>query len=112
MRLTGDGIWGPPKDRKGALAVLRRAVELDVNFIDAADSSRCPRLAYGRPRGTKQEAPAAKSPPPSMTVENNHYESKASPDKIDAKPLHWYPTPEVSVQEERSVQVTLLRSEA
>lgn len=38
MRLTGDGIWGPPKDRKSALAVLRRAVELDVNFIDTADS--------------------------------------------------------------------------
>src|SRR5437667_8812845 len=38
MRLTGDGIWGSPKDRKGALAVLRRAVELDVNFIDTADS--------------------------------------------------------------------------
>jgi len=38
MRLTGEGIWGAPKDRKGALAVLRRAVELDVNFIDTADS--------------------------------------------------------------------------
>ena len=38
MRLTGEGIWGPPKDRKGALAVLRRAVELGVNFIDTADS--------------------------------------------------------------------------
>jgi pyridoxine 4-dehydrogenase len=38
MRLTGEGIWGPPKDRKGALAVLRRAVELYVNFIDTADS--------------------------------------------------------------------------
>ena len=38
MRLTGEGIWGPPKDRKGALAVLRRAVELDVNFIDTSDS--------------------------------------------------------------------------
>ncbi|MGC2286789.1 MAG: aldo/keto reductase [Candidatus Acidiferrum sp.] len=38
MRLTGEGIWGPPKDRSGALAVLRRAVELDVNFIDTADS--------------------------------------------------------------------------
>jgi len=38
MRLTGEGIWGPPKDHKGALAVLRRAVELDVNFIDTADS--------------------------------------------------------------------------
>jgi pyridoxine 4-dehydrogenase len=38
MRLTGDGIWGPPRDPKGALAVLRRAVELDINFIDTADS--------------------------------------------------------------------------
>jgi pyridoxine 4-dehydrogenase len=38
MRLTGDGIWGPPKDRKAALAVLSRAVELGVNFIDTADS--------------------------------------------------------------------------
>jgi len=38
MRLTGDGIWGPPKDRKRALAVLQRAVELGVNFIDTADS--------------------------------------------------------------------------
>lgn len=38
MRLTGDGIWGPPKDRAAAIAVLRRAVELGVNFIDTADS--------------------------------------------------------------------------
>jgi len=38
MRLTGEGIWGPPKDRKSALAVLRRAVELGVDFIDTADS--------------------------------------------------------------------------
>src|SRR6202035_4520765 len=38
MRLTGEGIWGPPKDRKAALGVLRRAVELDINFIDTADS--------------------------------------------------------------------------
>jgi aryl-alcohol dehydrogenase-like predicted oxidoreductase len=38
MRLTGEGIWGPPKDRKRALAVLQRAVEIGVNFIDTADS--------------------------------------------------------------------------
>src|SRR5258708_730275 len=38
MRLTGDGIWGPPKDRAAAIAVLHRAVELGVNFIDTADS--------------------------------------------------------------------------
>lgn len=38
MRLTGDGIWGPPKDPAAAIAVLRRAVELGINFIDTADS--------------------------------------------------------------------------
>ncbi|MEK6252999.1 MAG: aldo/keto reductase [Actinomycetota bacterium] len=38
MRITGDGIWGPPEDRDGAIATLRRAVELGVNLIDTADS--------------------------------------------------------------------------
>jgi len=38
MRITGAGIWGQPPDRDEALAVLRRAVELGVNFIDTADS--------------------------------------------------------------------------
>jgi pyridoxine 4-dehydrogenase len=38
MRLTGPGIWGPPKDHQASIAVLRRAVELGVNFVDTADS--------------------------------------------------------------------------
>src|ERR671913_2222677 len=38
MRITGKGIWGEPRDRDEAVAVLRRAVELGVNFIDTADS--------------------------------------------------------------------------
>ncbi len=38
MRITGDGIWGPPKDKKEALATLKRLPELDVNFIDTADA--------------------------------------------------------------------------
>jgi pyridoxine 4-dehydrogenase len=38
MRLCGPGIWGWPQDRENALSVLRRAVELGVNFIDTADS--------------------------------------------------------------------------
>jgi aryl-alcohol dehydrogenase-like predicted oxidoreductase len=38
MQITGDGVWGPPKDHDGALAVLRAAVEGGVDFIDTADS--------------------------------------------------------------------------
>ena len=38
MRITGKGIWGEPADRGAAIATLRRAVELGVNFIDTADS--------------------------------------------------------------------------
>lgn len=38
MRITGDGVWGDPADREGALATLRRLPELGVNFIDTADS--------------------------------------------------------------------------
>lgn len=38
MRITGAGVWGEPADRAGAVRVLRRAVELGINFIDTADS--------------------------------------------------------------------------
>ncbi len=38
MRITGQGLWGDPKDAAGARATLRRTVELGVNFIDTADS--------------------------------------------------------------------------
>ncbi|HEY6844559.1 MAG TPA: aldo/keto reductase [Thermoanaerobaculia bacterium] len=38
MRLTGDGVWGPPKDRSECIRVLRRAIELGINLIDTAES--------------------------------------------------------------------------
>ena len=38
MQLTGEGVWGPPKDPETAVAVLRRAVEVGVTFFDTADS--------------------------------------------------------------------------
>lgn len=46
MRITGEGVWGPPRDRDVAIRVLRRAVELGVTLIDTAD-------AYGP--GTSEE---------------------------------------------------------
>ena len=38
MRITGRGVWGEPRDRRAAIALLRRVVERGVNFIDTADS--------------------------------------------------------------------------
>lgn len=38
MRLTGEGIWGEPRDRAAAISTARRTVELGINFIDTADS--------------------------------------------------------------------------
>jgi pyridoxine 4-dehydrogenase len=38
MQLTGDGVWGPPRDHDEAIAVLRRAAELGITFFDTADS--------------------------------------------------------------------------
>jgi pyridoxine 4-dehydrogenase len=38
MQLTGPGVWGPPADPAGAVRVLRRAIDLGINFIDTADS--------------------------------------------------------------------------
>jgi aryl-alcohol dehydrogenase-like predicted oxidoreductase len=60
MRITGDGIWGPPADHDGAIAVLRKAVELGVNFIDTADS-------YG-PHVSEQLIAEALSPYPDGLV--------------------------------------------
>ena len=60
MRITGRGIWGPPPDRDEATAVVRRAVELGVNFIDTADS-------YG-PEVSEQILAAALFPYPEELV--------------------------------------------
>ena len=59
MRLTGKGIWGEPTDRPEAIRVLRRAVELGVNFIDTADS-------YG-PRSRRRSSPRRCIPTPRVS---------------------------------------------
>lgn len=60
MRITGKGVWGEPSDRKEAIRVLRRAVDLGVNFIDTADS-------YG-PKISEQLIAEALHPYPSDLV--------------------------------------------
>jgi aryl-alcohol dehydrogenase-like predicted oxidoreductase len=60
MRITGEGVWGPPKDKKECLAVLRRAVELGLNLIDTAES-------YG-PHVSEQLIAAALHPYPKDLV--------------------------------------------
>jgi pyridoxine 4-dehydrogenase len=61
MRLTGEGIWGEPRDHDEAIRVLRRAVELGVNFIDTAD-------AYGPDVSERLIAEALHPYPPGLVI--------------------------------------------
>jgi len=83
MRLTGEGIWGPPKDRAGALAVLRRAVELDVQFIDTADS-------YGPSVSEELIAEALFPYPPGLVIATKGGWNRPGPNQWthDATPAH------------------------
>jgi aryl-alcohol dehydrogenase-like predicted oxidoreductase len=61
MRITGKGVWGPPADRDAAFATLKRAIELEVNFIDTADS-------YG-PNASEELIAEALAPyPPGLVI--------------------------------------------
>jgi aryl-alcohol dehydrogenase-like predicted oxidoreductase len=77
MRLTGPGIWGPPKDHPEAIRVLRRAVELGVTLIDTADS-------YG-PYGNEELIREALYPYPADLV----IATKAG--QVRTGPDEWYP---------------------
>ena len=83
MRLTGEGIWGPPKDRNTALAVLRRAVELDINFIDTADS-------YGPHVSEELIAEALFPYPAGLTIATKGGWNRPGPNQWthDATPVH------------------------
>src|SRR5437763_14270630 len=83
MRLTGEGIWGPPKDRSRALAVLRRAIELGVNFIDTADS-------YGPDRSEELIAEALFPYPGGLLIATKGGWNRPGPNQWthDATPSH------------------------
>lgn len=83
MRITGPGIWGEPKDPAEARTVLRRAVELGVNFIDTAD-------AYG-PRVSEQLIAAALYPyPPGLVIATKGGLTRPGADQwiADGRPEH------------------------
>jgi aryl-alcohol dehydrogenase-like predicted oxidoreductase len=83
MRLTGKGIWGPPKDRDSALGVLRRSVELGVNFIDTADS-------YGPNISEELIAEALAPYPADLVIATKGGWNRPGPDQWthDATPKH------------------------
>jgi pyridoxine 4-dehydrogenase len=93
MRLTGEGIWGPPKDRNKALAVLRRAVELDINFIDTADS-------YGPDVSEELIAEALYPYPAGLVIATKGGWNRPGPNQWthDATPAHLYRAVEESLK--------------
>lgn len=83
MRITGPGIWGPPKDPAAAIAVLRRAVELGINFIDTADS-------YGPYVSEKLIAKALAPYPKDLVIATKGGWNRPGPNQWthDASPAH------------------------
>jgi pyridoxine 4-dehydrogenase len=83
MRITGKGIWGPPRDKGEALRVLKRAIELGVNFIDTADS-------YG-PKVSEELIAEALYPYPSgLVIATKGGLLRTGPDQwpVDSSPEH------------------------
>jgi len=83
MRITGDGIWGPPENPDSAVRVLRRAVELGVNFIDTADS-------YGPYVSEELIAKALAPYPPELVIATKGGWNRPGPNQWthDASPKH------------------------
>jgi pyridoxine 4-dehydrogenase len=83
MRLTGPGIWGEPGDHDEAIRVLRRAVELGVNFIDTAD-------AYGPDVSERLIAEALHPYPSDLVIATKGGYTRPGPDRWteDGRPEH------------------------
>src|SRR6201999_887108 len=83
MRITGKGIWGPPKDKDEAIRVLKRTIELGVNFIDTADS-------YGPHVSEELIAEALYPYPADLVIGTKGGLLRTGPDQwpVDASPKH------------------------
>lgn len=83
MRITGKGIWGPPQDKEEAIRVLKRLIELGVNFIDTADS-------YGPHVSEELIADALHPYPADLVIGTKGGLLRTGPDQwpVDASPAH------------------------
>ena len=83
MRITGPGVWGDPPDREQAKRVLRRALELDVNFIDTADS-------YGPEVSETLIAEALRPYPEDLVIATKGGLVRTGPNRwpVDGRPEH------------------------
>jgi pyridoxine 4-dehydrogenase len=102
MRITGDGIWGDPPDLDQARAVLRRAVDLGVNFIDTADS-------YGPDISEQLIADALYPYPDDLVIATKGGLLRPGPDRWDAdgRPAHLREACEGSLRRLRLDQIPL-----
>jgi len=102
MRITGKGIWGPPKDEAEAIRVLQRAVELGVNFIDTADS-------YGPHISEELIAQALYPYPSDLVIGTKGGLLRTGPDvwPVNAKPDHLRKALEGSLKRLKLEQIDL-----
>jgi aryl-alcohol dehydrogenase-like predicted oxidoreductase len=105
MRITGDGVWGPPADPEACKQVLRRAVELGVNFIDTADS-------YGPEVSETLIAEALHPYPDGLVIATKAGLTRSGPGKWDAdgRPEHVREAVEGSLRRLRVDRIDLYQS--
>ena len=102
MRLSAPGIWGDPVDREAAKRVLRRAVELGVDFIDTAD-------AYGPATNESLIADALHPYPPGLVIATKGGIVRPSPERWDSdgRPAHLRAACEASLRRLRVERIDL-----
>jgi len=107
MRITGPGIWGPPADAQEAVRVLRRAVELNVNFIDTADS-------YGPSVSEELIARALHPYPPGLLIATKGGLTRPGPDvwNRNGQPQHLREACEGSLRRLKLEQIGLYQLHA
>jgi pyridoxine 4-dehydrogenase len=102
MRITGKGVWGEPTDRAEAIRVLRRAIELGVNFIDTADS-------YGPEVSERLIAEALHPYPANLVVATKGGFDRPGPDRwvVNGRAEHLISTCESSLRRLRLNRIDL-----